>query len=69
MRGRLTHLDSTAVGLDVDDVSHLHFLLLQALVDGRVQLELLGAFGRLQTNDDVAYCLPVPLRAEENDYY
>lgn len=53
----------TAVGLNVDDIPRQHLLLLQAVIDGGVQLQLLGALHAFQTNDDmcddfaVAACL------------
>lgn len=53
------NLDGAAVLLDVDDVADLNVLLLHALVDGRVELELLGALGRLQANDDMRHSLGI----------
>ena len=40
-------LDRARVRLDVDHVARRHLLLLQGLVDARVELELLRALGRL----------------------
>mmetsp|Transcript_25460 Transcript_25460/g.79791 ORF Transcript_25460/g.79791 Transcript_25460/m.79791 type:complete len:396 (-) Transcript_25460:372-1559(-) len=53
-------LDGARVGLDVDDVARRDLLLLDRLVDGRVQLELLGALCRLEAEDQVRHGLAVP---------
>eukprot|EP00048_Salpingoeca_helianthica_P015589 m.227537 g.227537 ORF g.227537 m.227537 type:complete len:395 (+) comp17243_c0_seq1:32-1216(+) len=57
--GAALALHGAAVGLNVDHVAHRHFLLLQCLVDGGVQLELLCALGGLQADDHVADRLAV----------
>lgn len=49
-------LDGARVCLDVDHVSDGNLLLLDGLVDAWVELELLGALRRLQTNYNVRHC-------------
>eukprot|EP00756_Hemistasia_phaeocysticola_P008403 Hpha_TRINITY_DN14610_c2_g17::TRINITY_DN14610_c2_g17_i1::g.48399::m.48399 len=56
----------TAAGLDVDHVTHLHALLLDALIDGCVELQLFRALARLQPNNDVRDGLPVPSKGVLN---
>ena len=51
--GLWTHLHGSGVGFDVDDVSHLDFFFLDALVDGGIEFELFGSFDRLEADDDV----------------
>ena len=43
----------TAVCFNVDHISWEHFLLLQAVIDGGVQLELLSALDCFQADDDM----------------
>lgn len=50
----------TAVGFNVDDIARQHLLLLQAVVDGGVQLQLLGALHTLQANDDMCDDFTIP---------
>lgn len=47
-------ISHTAVGFNVDDVACIHPLLLQAVIDGGIQLELLDAPHRLQADDNMA---------------
>lgn len=47
------HLDRSTVGLEIDDVADLDLFLLQALVDGRVELELLRSLDGLEAENDV----------------
>ncbi len=50
----------TAVCLNVDHIAWEHFLLLQAVIDCGVQLELLSALHCLQANDDMCDDLAIP---------
>jgi hypothetical protein len=52
-------LDGASVGLDVDDVPDAHALLLDRLEDARVQAQLLGALGRLESDEEVGDGAPV----------
>ena len=54
-----TYFDGAAVGLDVDDVTDFHLLLLQRLINGRVELQLLRSFHCLQSDHHVTHCLAV----------
>ncbi len=54
-----TYLHSAAVRLDVNHVAHGDFLLLQRLVDARLELQHLGALCALQTDADVCDGLSV----------
>ena len=44
----------TTVGFNVDDVTRQDLLLLEAVIDGGVQLQLLGALHCLQANDNMS---------------
>ena len=55
---RVTSL--TAVCFNVDHIPWEHFLLLQAVIDCRVQLELFSALHRLQADDDVCDDFTIP---------
>ncbi len=55
---RMTSL--TAVRFNVDHISWKHFLLLQAVIDCGVQLELLSALHCLQANDDMCDDFAIP---------
>lgn len=46
-------LDGAGVGLDVNDITQAHALLLDSFVNGGVQAELLRALCRLQHDDQV----------------
>lgn len=48
------YLNGSAVGLYVDHVPNLDLLLLDALVDGRIQFQLLCALRRLQADNEMA---------------
>ena len=50
----------TAVSLNVDDIPRQNLLFLQAVVDGGIQLQLLGALHTLQANDDVCNDFTIP---------
>ena len=52
-------LHRARVRLNVDDVAGEYLLLLDGVVDSRVELELLGAFGRLEPDDHVRHNLAV----------
>lgn len=50
----------TTVSLNVDDIARKNLLLLQAVVNGGVQLQLLGALHTLQANDDMCDHFAIP---------
>ena len=52
--GWMAEIWHTTVGFNVDDVACIDPLLLQAVIDGGVQLELLDTPHRLQANDNMA---------------
>lgn len=43
----------TTVGLNVDDIARQNLFLLQAVVDGGVQLQLFGPLHTFQADDDM----------------
>ena len=51
--------DGARRGFNVNDVADLHLFLLQAFVNGRVQLEVFHALHRLQPHHDVGHGLAV----------
>mmetsp|Transcript_30037 Transcript_30037/g.64108 ORF Transcript_30037/g.64108 Transcript_30037/m.64108 type:complete len:552 (+) Transcript_30037:87-1742(+) len=55
-------LHAATVGFNVNHVAHLHFLLEDAVVDGGIQLELLGALDGLQAHHHEVQHLAVPAR-------
>ena len=44
----------TAAGFNVDDIPSIDSLLLQAVIDGRIKLQLLDASHCFQPNDNMA---------------
>lgn len=57
--GSADSLACSGVCFDVDNVSDCDALLLDGFVDARIQAQLLGALGRLQSNDQMANCASV----------
>lgn len=55
-----TKQGGTAVGLDVDDIAGEDLFFLEAVIDGWVQLELLGALHSLKADDDVCDDFAIP---------
>mmetsp|Transcript_4644 Transcript_4644/g.14330 ORF Transcript_4644/g.14330 Transcript_4644/m.14330 type:complete len:323 (-) Transcript_4644:2-970(-) len=53
-------LDGARVGFDVDDVARCDLLLLDGLVDGRVELQLLRPLGRLEADHHMRDGLAIP---------
>jgi hypothetical protein len=49
--GSALTFNRSAIGFNVNDVTNFNTFLLERFVDGRIQLELLCSFSRLQSND------------------
>jgi hypothetical protein len=53
-------LDRARIGLDINHVPNDHAFLLQALVNGRIESELFGSLGGLESDNDVGDGLAIP---------
>ena len=53
------YLDGSIVGFDINDIANGDLFLLNAFINAGVQLELLRALHRLESNDDMRHRLSV----------
>jgi len=60
------YLHGSTVSLNVDDITRLHLLLLEAFVNRRIQLQLFRSLRRLQADYNVRYRFAIPCPTQQN---